>query len=235
MTTHDFRDFDCYKQLINGPKWWRQAYGDAATIAWEGSDSQINLVYNLIANYDPRPKVKQRVGQEEFNVSPELPELKWLGDLMACVYMPDDRLKETLRFYWEIQLLYCRETGEANPAALMSVEEQRDLVADVLVEDPNESDEDYAVRVLAEREQFAAQLAQLEVEDEITPDEWLHDQKRCAKLAEQMAEAFMTEHIQPRSFMPEPTQVLLAEHSLGRSDGDDTHAKFESLVDQAAS
>lgn len=75
-----------------------------------------------------------------------------------------------------------------------------------------------------------------DIEDEVTPDweEWIHDEALCAQMAKEAAIHFIEHHITTRCFMPEPTQPILAEHSIGRGDQHDPHAEFESLVEQAA-
>ncbi len=225
--SHDFRDFKCFKDLVNGPRWIRQAWGDACSIAWDGTDSQIQLAHNLVSNYDLRPN------DPKWGNAPLAPELRWQSMHIASIYMTDQRIFDTLRFYFEVQLLNDRETGHVNPDAViprassMSVDETEVAI-------PGESDIEYATRVLAEREEMTAQLAALEVEADELPESWVSDPKRCAILAAQMATAFISEHITTKCFMPSPVQPLLAEHTLGRGDHDE-HAEFESLVDRAIS
>lgn len=198
-THHDVTKLLSYRSLLNDDTvWMRQTYGDAMMLAWKGRDSSILSLHTLFSNYDTRPAYTVTTPFGSWKETPRAPRLSWLAPDLGAIYTTEERLFETLRFYFNIQLRYRRETGGPNPAPC-----------------PVDSD----------------------IEDEVTSDyeEWLHDEALCIRFANQCALHFIEHHITTKCFMPEPTQMLLAEHSLSRADREDQHAPFESLVDQAAS
>lgn len=105
MTTHDtpFHQLSCYTQLANStPRWLSQQWGDAQCVGWEGSPAEIEVAYNLFLNYDARPK-------DYFGTQPNPPALQRPYDGLAYIYMPADRLLDTLTLYFEVMI--GRETG----------------------------------------------------------------------------------------------------------------------------
>jgi hypothetical protein len=79
-----------------------QQWGDAACVGWEGTPEEIEVVYNLFVNYDARPK-------DYWGVSPNPPALQRPWDGLAYVYMPAQRLLDSLTLFFEVAI--ARETG----------------------------------------------------------------------------------------------------------------------------
>lgn len=230
-TLRDVTLTKAYRSLASEDlQWFKITWGDAMAIGWKGSDPLIRTAHTLFSNYDLRPS-------DDWGNAPAAPRLTWLShDMgsndMAYVYMSEKRMFETLRFYFEIQLLLNHETGTGiKPTVVVSERFVRD------VEEPQEGESSsrYAARLLALLQGEADEMNAIQVE-EFTPEAstWVDDTILCGELAKQCAAHFIEHHILTKSFLPEPAQTLLAEHSIGRGDKTDPHAEFESVVDQAA-
>lgn len=206
----------CYEELCNEGTYYRQSYGEGLALGFHGSDEFITKAHNLFSNYDFRP-LDQRGDY------PTAPQLIWVWPKLAYIYTTEARLLESLKCYFYVRI--AQELGSCDVKTPIG---DNPIVEDLII---GETDEEMATRFCAQYDSFHTELMATEA-DSIEDVEYTVDEDLCSQLALQCAQSFIANQITPRSFMPKPSQLILAEHSLGRAEIP-AGSSFESLIDGA--